>query len=315
MNRLARACPSALLLLAACIGAPRNAVVPTDAEVAAAQPAFHDGVATSSDGLPIHYRAGGRGETALVFVHGWLGNADWWQPALERFAPDYRVVALDLAGHGRSGAERDDWTVERFADDVACVVRKLDLRRVVLLGHSMSGAITVRAAQALGARVVLLVPVDTLNDVEWDLPPETWAEFFGGLRADFPGAVEGFFRGILFAPSSPPEVVERVVREARGADPARAEALLERARELDLKAALRNLSIPIHALQSDRNPTNLQTNRKYARFEAEVLPGIGHWPMLEDPPAFEDGLARILGMEGLGPRSAAPGPGDPWGSL
>lgn len=188
---------------------------------------------------------------------------------MERFAPRHRVVALDLAGHGRSGRARSDWTVERFGDDVASVVRALDLGRVVLVGHSMSGAIIVQAARTLGARVELLVPVDTLNDVEWDLPPEIWKQFFGGLRADFPNAVEGFFPNLLFAPSSPPEVAARVVGEARAADPALAVPMLERGREFDLKVALRALALPTHALQSERNPTNFETNRKYAaRFEA-----------------------------------------------
>src|SRR5687767_371401 len=108
--------------------------------------AFRDGTVLSADGVPIHFREGGRGATALVFVHGWLGNGSWWAPTMERFAPGHRVVALDLAGHGGSGRNRAEWTVERFADDVVAVVRALDLQRVILLGHSMSGTITVQAA-------------------------------------------------------------------------------------------------------------------------------------------------------------------------
>ena len=40
---------------------------------------------SSSDGVPIHYLEGGRGSTALVFVHGWLGNAGWWEPVMRHF--------------------------------------------------------------------------------------------------------------------------------------------------------------------------------------------------------------------------------------
>ena len=259
---------------------------------------FRDGVASSSDGVPIHYREGGRGETALVFVHGWLGNASWWEPVMRDFAASYRVVAVDLAGHGRSGKERADWTVERFADDVASVVRALELERAVLIGHSMSGPICVQAARVLGKRAVLLVPVDTLNDVEWDLPPEVWDQFFGGLRADFPNAVENFFRSMLFAPSSPPDVVERVVGDARAADPATAVTILERSRDFDLKAALRALDLPAHAINSDRNPTKLETNRKYLpRWDVTVMQDVGHWPMLEAPEAFARALEEALDAE------------------
>jgi pimeloyl-ACP methyl ester carboxylesterase len=159
----------------------------------------------------------------------------------------------------------------------------------------MSGAITVEAARRSPERVVALVPVDTLQDADWDLPEEAWQAFFGGLRADFPNAVESFFRTRLVAPSSPPDVIDRIVAEARAAHPTIAVPMLERAREYDLRSALRALRIPIHALEAEANPANLEVNRKYApRFEASTMPGVGHWPMLEAPEAFGDALAVVL---------------------
>ena len=260
--------------------------------------AFRDAAVASADGVPIHYRAGGTGATALVFVHGWLGDAGWWEPTMRHFATRYRVVALDLAGHGRSGAGRSAWSVEHFAADVVAVADALALQRVVLIGHSMSGAIAVEAARRLGPRARLVVPVDTLNDLEWELPPELWTEFFGGLRADFPSAVEGFFRTLLFRPDSPPAVVARVVAAGRAAEPERAVRMLEASKDYDLRAAVQALAAPIHALNTDLNPTKLDTNRKYApRFALTLLPGLAHWPMLEDPAAFQAGLEQVLAAE------------------
>jgi len=277
----------ALALLAACAARPvKNPY------------AFRDATVASADGVPIHYRHGGTGATALVFVHGWLGDASWWEPTMRTFASRHRVVALDLAGHGRSGAGREEWSVEHFAADVVAVADALELQRVVLIGHSMSGAIAVEAARRLGARARLVVPVDTLNDLEWNLPPEAWAEFFAGLRADFPTNVEGFFRSMLFHSGSPPAVVQRVVAQARRAEPERSVRMLEASKDFDLQAAMRALQVPIHALNSDLNPTNLATNRKYApRFAVTILPGLAHWPMLEDPAAFQAGLERVLADE------------------
>jgi pimeloyl-ACP methyl ester carboxylesterase len=260
--------------------------------------AIRDASVASADGVPIHFRAGGTGATAIVFVHGWLGDAAWWEPTLRHFATRYRVAALDLAGHGRSGAGRSEWSVERFAADVVAVADALELTRVVLIGHSMSGAITVEAARRLGPRAVLVVPVDTLNDLEWTLPPEVWAEFFAGLRADFPTNVGGFFRSLLFRPDSPPTVVARVVAQARAAEPERSVRMLEASKDFDLLAAVQALPTPIHALNTDLNPTELDTNRKYApRFALTLLPGLAHWPMLEDPAAFQAGLERVLAAE------------------
>ena len=131
-----RSSPSLPLLAALCLAG--CAVAP-----AQAPGELRDGTVLSADDVVIHFREGGQGDTALVFVHGWLGNASWWEPVMQRFAPTHRVVALDLAGHGRSGGYRAEWTVAGFAADVAAVVRALDLQRAVLVGHSMSGAITV----------------------------------------------------------------------------------------------------------------------------------------------------------------------------
>ncbi|HUR29520.1 MAG TPA: alpha/beta hydrolase [Planctomycetota bacterium] len=277
-----------LLALAACSATPRRDPLE-----------LRDGTTKSADGVAIHYVEGGSGKTTLVFVHGWTGDTSVWKDALKRFAPRARVVALDLAGHGRSGHERTDWTVEHFADDVCAVVHALDLRDVVLVGHSMSGPITVAAANRLKERVVALVPVDTLLDAEWKLPPEIAGPFFGGLRADFPTNVEQFFRSYLTVPGSPKDVVDSIFAQARAADPKIAVPMLERAADFDLQGGLRELRIPIHAINSDMNATQLEKNRKYApRFEAEIVKGIGHWPHLEAPERFADALEHVLAALG-----------------
>ena len=58
------------------------------------------------DGLEIVGEVRGQGDTALVFLHGWCGDRAYWKHQVEVFAADYRVVALDQAGHGESGKGR-----------------------------------------------------------------------------------------------------------------------------------------------------------------------------------------------------------------
>jgi hypothetical protein len=98
-----------------------------------------EGTAASSDGVPIRYWATGGGEPALVFVHAWTCDHHVWDAQVAHFAGQHRTVTPDLAGHGASGRGRRDWTVEAFGEDVRAVVEALDLRRVVLVGHSMGG--------------------------------------------------------------------------------------------------------------------------------------------------------------------------------
>ena len=157
------------------------------------------GIAKSADGVPIHYEVQGQGEPALVFVHGWAIDSRYWDQQVPIFARTHRIVTLDLAGHGQSGRGRKDWTVAAFAQDVRAVVEALALKKVVLVGHSMSGNVILEAARAMPDRVVGLIPVDTLLDVDEQTNPEQMAQFAAALRANYKATAEGFSQMYLFA--------------------------------------------------------------------------------------------------------------------
>ena len=115
----------------------------------------------SFDGVPLLYDVDGLGSPALVFVHGWSCDRTYWERQFDHFKSEHLVVMLDLAGHGESGLDRTAWSMEAFGKDVASVVEKLDLNKVVLIGHSMGGTVILEAAQILPSRISALVPVDT----------------------------------------------------------------------------------------------------------------------------------------------------------
>jgi len=70
--------------------------------------------AISADGVSIAYEVRGEGEPALVFVHGWCCDRSYWDAQLPYFAQKYKVVAIDLTGHGESGLDRKEWTMGAF---------------------------------------------------------------------------------------------------------------------------------------------------------------------------------------------------------
>lgn len=119
-------------------------------------------VAISADGVPIHYDVRGNGVPALIFIHGWCCDRSYWQKQMDYFAPLHTVVAIDLAGHGDSGLNRETWSMEAFGQDVAAVVEGLDLRQVILIGHSLGGTVMIAAALQLPGRVIALIGADTL---------------------------------------------------------------------------------------------------------------------------------------------------------
>lgn len=250
---------------------------------------------TSSDGLPIHYAVQGKGDTALVFIHCWSCDRHLWDNQVAEFAKTNRVVTIDLPGHGASGIGRKNWSVESFGDDVKAVVTKLDLKRVVLVGSSMGGPIALEAARRMPERVIAIVPVDTLHNVEEKVPAEQLDAALKQLRADYKGAVTALMNQFFFSATTPAAVKTRVLNDATSRPPETAIAILAAIFAYDPVPALKEVKVPVRAINSDRVPTNLEVNRKYApQFDAAIIKGIGHYPMLEEPARFNQLLAEIL---------------------
>jgi pimeloyl-ACP methyl ester carboxylesterase len=247
------------------------------------------------DGVEMAYVMGGRGAPALVFVHCGNCRKEIWRETLEAFAGRHKVVAMDLAGHGRSGAGRERWSLGALGADVAALVEHLKLPKVVLVGNSLGGPVSLEAARRLGpGRVLAVVAVDTLQNVEMVWPEEGWRRMLDAYHADFVKACRGLMFGLL-PDDAAPAIHERIERETCGNDARAAIGLLETFRSYDQAAALREAGVPVWAINSTRFPTALETNRKYApSFEVILMEGVGHYPQVERPAEFQADLRRVL---------------------
>jgi pimeloyl-ACP methyl ester carboxylesterase len=113
-------------------------------------------------GTPIHYLAWGEPHRrGLVFVHGGGAQAHWWTHVAARFASTFRVLALDLSGHGDSG-QRDDYSLVQWTEEVAGVAAAgaIDGPPVVI-GHSMGGFVTIATAALHGAELAGVIICDS----------------------------------------------------------------------------------------------------------------------------------------------------------
>jgi pimeloyl-ACP methyl ester carboxylesterase len=144
-------------------------------------------------------------------------------------------------------------------------------------------------------RVVAIVPVDTLQNVEEKVPAEQLDGVMKQLQADYKGAVTALMNQFFFSASTPAAVKTRVLNDATSRPPETAIAILAAVLAYDAAPALKEVKVPVRAINSDRVPTNLEVNRKYApQFDAAIIKGIGHYPMLEEPARFNQLLAEIL---------------------
>ncbi len=97
---------------------------------------------TTFDGTKIRYYDIGskKAKKALVLVHCWTCNVDFWKDSYAAF-PDYRVIAMDLPGHGMSDKPKIDYSMEYFAKSVDAVMKKAGVKKAVLAGHADSAQI------------------------------------------------------------------------------------------------------------------------------------------------------------------------------
>jgi pimeloyl-ACP methyl ester carboxylesterase len=159
----------------------------------------------------------------------------------------------------------------------------------------MGGSIALEATKRMPDRVVAIVPVDTLHNVDTKIPPEQLDAVFKQLQADYKTAVTGFLNQIFFSPTTPAAVKDRVTNEAVSRQPDVALPILKAIFSYDSAAGLRAVKVPIRAINADRVPTDVEVNRKYApQFDAVIIKGTGHYPMMEDPARFNQMLSEIL---------------------
>jgi pimeloyl-ACP methyl ester carboxylesterase len=257
--------------------------------------ATYDARVLSSDGTPIHFEVAGSGrDPTLVFVHGWLGSCRWWDAQRDHFSPQLRVVALDLAGHGRSGASRTDWSITRYADDIRAVVRAVGAPRVVLIGHSMSGPNVLEAAIG-SSSVIGVVLVDTMKDLDHLITLEQAQAMMDLYRADFRRAVEDVLPQYLFSPFTPEPVRARLQAEFLAAPAGFAVTAIEPLYKRDLKELAQKIRVPVRSIASDTQPVNVSVNRKYIHdYDNVTIAQVGHYPMLERPSIFNLALEQCL---------------------
>jgi len=254
----------------------------------------------SSDGVQIVYDVRGGGDTALVFVHCWACNRLFWRDQADAFAAHYRVVTIDLAGHGESGKTRKRWSILGLADDVVAVANDLKLQRMILIGHSMGGPVSLEAARLLHGRVVGVILVDTLHDVNERRSIASATADADRLRKDF----KGYFSNLsaIFSKTSDPSIRHWVEQQAMAADPTAAIALKLDTPNIDPKELFTNAGVPIRAINAEpplSDHTNIEADRRYANYDVVLVKDAGHFMQLERPEEFNRDLDKwILELAG-----------------
>ncbi len=276
-------------------------------------------------GQRIHYRdQGQRGGPAIILVHGANASLHTWEPLVERLGPDYRVVTLDLPGHGLTGATPDtDYSAEGMMAAVDVVAAKLGLDHFILGGNSMGGWIAWRYALAHPDRVdaLLLLDASGMPLRKGEKRPPSNVGFrvleypFGrwlATRITPRMLVEESLRGSIERQEIVDDaMIDRYWELLRF--PGNREATVMRTkmdREPAVAARVGEIKAPTLILFGDKdrviNPSAAQTfHERIAGSEVVIEKGIGHLPMEEAPDQTAAAIADFLKRR-LVPRPAGP---------
>jgi pimeloyl-ACP methyl ester carboxylesterase len=248
----------------------------------------------SVDSVLISYDEKGSGSPELVFVHGWSCDKSYWSKQVEYFAPKYKVVTIDLAGHGASGMERKNYTMEAFGADVATVIKKLDLKKVVLIGHSMGGAVILEAARLTPGRIIGLVGADTFQDFERSYTLQEIEQFLTPFRENFLETVNDFVLN-MFPLNADSILVESIIKDMSSAPKEVAISAMANLFSYDAKPTLKQVRLPIQLINCEKYPVNIEAGKRQAfSFEVAVIPEVGHFVMMEDAESFNRLLEETI---------------------
>ena len=300
-----------VLVLAACL-VPWASARPVQAQgfapcsAAASVQGFVD-----NHGVSIHYEDGGSGPgLPVLFVHGLAGDLDMWRAQLDHLRPARRALALDLRGHGLSGLPKDgDYSIPAMASDVLAVADAAGIKRFVLVGHSMGGAVILAVAQAAPGRVAGLLFADPAGDVS-RLPKARLDRMLGQM--DGPGYME-FMKG-WFGASLP---------YGKAATRTAVFAGLQRTPPGVVRACYAGLAAysPVAALDAYKGPmltVVLPASTRPSSYQnlaphlpAVLVKGASHWLMMDDAPAFNrimDGFLDGVACKSARPPASSPKP-------
>ncbi len=258
-------------------------------------------ITINNQSTSISYIEKGKGQKTLLFLHGWCINKDYWRNQLDYFSKDYKVIAIDLPGFGKSSAKRDDWTIEQYANDIESFINELSLENIIVIGHSMSGEIMLELAVKNHKSIIGLVGIDNFKTIDVKYSPEQITEmnkFIESLAKAFKTVAPTYAEHMLFHSSTPLAIKERVKQD-----------IFETSADIGF-SSLRNLidymttendklnqlNHKLHLINSNSTPTNvvgLKDNCK-SDFVLSEINATGHYPMIEKPNEFNQLLQFTL---------------------
>lgn len=248
-------------------------------------------------GVKIHYNDSGKGSKAIIFIHGWACNADFWKQSINEF-PNYRTIAVDLPGHGQSDKPKTVYTMDYFAKSIEAVMRDAKVGRAVLVGHSMGTPVARQFYRLYPKKTLGIVIVDGSLRAG---TKEQADQFIAPLRANYKENAAKFVDGML-----QPIRDEKLKQEIRSAMLATPDYVGLSAMEGMAEEKIwtnDKINVPVLAIMAESPWWKPDTDTFYAsiapNLDFRMWQGVSHFLMMEQPAVFNKAVKLFIAKNNL----------------
>jgi len=247
------------------------------------------------DTMRVHYRNYGEGKEAVVFIHGWSCNLNFWKANIPAFVDQTRVIAIDLPGHGESDKPQVTYSMDLFAQAIDAVLRDAKVERATLVGHSMGTPVIRQFYRKYPDKTRALVIVDgSLRPFD---NPEQMKQFMEPFRG--PKYKEQAELMIGFISQTVKD--KKTLEEIRASMMSTPQHVMVGAMDAMMDDAIwkqDKINAPALAVMA-KQP---QWSAEYEKFVRELAPGIdyqmwegvSHFLMMDEPQKFNDTVLAFL---------------------
>jgi pimeloyl-ACP methyl ester carboxylesterase len=247
------------------------------------------------DTMRVHYQNYGEGKDAVVFIHGWSCNLNFWKTNLPAFVNQSRVIAIDLPGHGESDKPQVTYSMDLFARAIDAVLQDAKVERATLVGHSMGAPVIRQFYRKYPDKTRALVIVD--GSLRPFSNPEQMKQFLDPLRGpDYKKQAElliGFMVQPVKDKKTQEEIKAAMISAPQHVMVGAFDAMMDDAIWKEDK-----INAPTLAVMA-KQP---QWNAEYEKFVRELVPGIdyqmwegvSHFLMMDEPQKFNDAVLAFM---------------------